>query len=85
MSGQYIYWQNSDFPFSVIRQTGFSTFECFDHRLKAWKRYENGFREVSLNHECRQISEEEANRITDLLASVDTSGMDYKALCALVR
>jgi len=85
MNSQYTYWQNSSTPFFIIRQTSFTSFECFDRKLKAWKKYPDGFQEVSLSHECHEITEAEANRIVSLLSELDTANMDYKALCNLVK
>ena len=85
MNNQYTYWQNSSTPFFIIRQTSFTTFECFDRKTKTWREYSDGFREVSLNHECHEIPGEEANRIVSLLTDRDTATMDYKALCDLVN
>ena len=85
MENTYTYWQSAEFPFFVIRQVSFSTFECYDRKTNKWKKYPDGFREVSLNHECHSISKAEANRIVEILRSANTEGMNCKDLCELIR
>ena len=85
METEYKYWQNSDTPFFIIRQLSFTSFECYDRLKDQWRDYPNGFREVSLNHECHKISEAEADRIITILRSTDTTGMRLKELRELVK
>ena len=85
MEEQYVYWQNSETPFFLLRQISFSRFECYDRKTRTWRVYSDGFREVSLNHECHRISEEDVHKIIDRLQSTDTSHMSYKELCALIK
>lgn len=85
MAEKYSYWQNSDTPFFIIRQISFSQFECYDRKIRQWRNYPDGFREVSLNHECHRISEVEALAIIRKLESTNTEGMSYQDLCSLVR
>lgn len=85
MEEQYVYWQNSETPFFILRQISFSKFECYDRVTRMWRAYPDGFREVSLNHECHRISETNVFKIIDRLQSIDTSHMDYKELCALIQ
>ena len=85
MSEQYIYWQNVETPFFIIRQISFSRFVYFDRKNHMWKDYPDGFREVSLNYECHKISESEAKRIVTILQSTNTDNMSYSELCALVK
>ncbi len=85
METKYTYWQNVDMPFFILRQLSFTGFECFNRRTGQWKDYPEGFREVSLNFECREIPEEEALRIVRVLESTDTNGMNSRELRALVQ
>ena len=85
MENLYTYWQNAESPFFIIRQVSFSSFECYDRKIDEWKKYPDGFREVSLNHECHSISEAEATRIIEVLRSTNTNGMSYKELCELIK
>lgn len=67
------------------RQTAFTYFEWFDYDKKKWARDDDLFYRICEDGDYDEISEEEANRIAELLKSVDAKNMFHEDLVKLVE